>query len=194
MTTTAKKTKAPRKLALTSRAKMGAARKAKGLKAMIADLAETVAQTATPFIAATGLDGDTAVPAEQIGEPVSPAPKAKAPKGKASIRATVDQVRAENEAAHVARMDACTQAAEAVTGLSNIKGIESAAACRYVEMLSGDGVTARAVETATGLTMRQRCRIDAALTAAGWRLHYKRNPERDPGDRFSTNLFWIERA
>jgi hypothetical protein len=202
MSTAAKtKTRKAAKLALTSRAKMGAARKPKGLKAMIADLAETVVDTATPFIAATGLDGDAGPAMETIGEPVSPAPKARAPKGNASIRAAVKEVRTENEAAHVARMDACTQAAEAARtdlaalDLDTLKGITVEQALHYAQLLAtSGGITARAVEEATGLTLRQRCRVDALLGRAGYKLRHKRNPDRVPGDRFTSSLFWIEKA
>ena len=83
-TTAAKKAPA-RKLALTSRAKMGkartpATRKAPAttnLKELLAASTEAVAERVAPVIAATGLDGDSGLPAEAIGEPVVPtaAPK-----------------------------------------------------------------------------------------------------------------------
>jgi hypothetical protein len=91
-TTTAKKSKASaRKLALTSRAKMGAGRKAPkaakpatpkaiGTIETLKDaLVASIEQVAAQIPAGPGLDGDAGVPAAQIGEPVSPA-KAKAKK------------------------------------------------------------------------------------------------------------------
>jgi hypothetical protein len=205
MTTTAKKAKARKlaKLALTSRAKMGAARKAKkaaaatDLKEQLAASVETVAERVEPVIVATGLDGDAGPGMETIGEPVAPAAKARAP----SIRATVKEARAENEAAHVARMDACTQAAEAArTDLAaldfdTLKGITVEQALHYAQLLAtSGGITPRAVEDATRLTLRQRCRVDALLGRAGYKLRHKRNPDRVPGDRFTSSLFWIEKA
>ena len=83
MTTTAKKTKAARKLSLTSRAKMGAARKAKparkpagDLKAALAASIEAVVERVEPVIATTGLDGDAGPAMESIGEVVQPVAKA----------------------------------------------------------------------------------------------------------------------
>jgi hypothetical protein len=75
-----------------------------------------------------------------------------------------------------------------------LKGIEPAAAQRYAEMLaSGNPVTPRAVETATGLTMRQRGKVDGLLGRAGYSLRFERNPDRDRADRFTANLYYITR-
>jgi hypothetical protein len=188
MTATRKPTKAKPvpKLALTSRAKMGAARKiSKATKkplslrqalrqaqdevaaaheqAHVARLdacAQAVEQIVAPVIAGIpGFDGDTAVLAEQVGEPVAPAIE--------------------------------------LTGVdfSAVKGVDPAAARQYFEMLaSGVEVSPREVETTTGLGLRQRCKVDHALYLAGWCLKHRRNPERDKSDRHTANLYWLERV
>jgi hypothetical protein len=76
---TAAKTRQPKKLALTSRAKMGDARKPKpakpapDLKATLEASLAAVAEKAAPLTTTIGLDDDAGVPTEQIGEVVTPA-------------------------------------------------------------------------------------------------------------------------
>jgi hypothetical protein len=191
---------------------MGAARKPK--KAPATPSKETDPQAAVEHVAGmlpavTGLDGDAGVPMEEIGEIVAPAKpvanKAAKPKtARAQVREHVKKVRAANDAAHARRMDACAQAAEAAAGrapvdvsavdFTNITGVEPAAARAYAELLaSGKGVTPRESETATGLNVSQRCKVDRRLGKAGYRLHYEPNPERDRADRHTANRYYLTR-
>jgi hypothetical protein len=157
----------PVRLSLTSRAKMGAARKPKkakpaGLKAQLAALVEQVVETVETVAPVVGLDSDQGPAPENVGEIVGP-----------QAQALVEETAGES-------------------GLSNIRGVTSEQALHYAQLLTGGWVTPKEVEELTGLNERARCKVDAALTKAGYRLVHKRNPERVAGDRDTANLYHLE--
>jgi hypothetical protein len=77
---------------------------------------------------------------------------------------------------------------------TSLKGVTPEAAQRYAEMLAAGNVTPRAAETASELSMRQRHKVEDRIRAAGYKLRFERNPDRDRSDRLTANLYWLERA
>lgn len=175
-TATARK---PVKLSLTSRAKSPRVAKTSKRASQPAntDLKELLAASIEAVAVTTGLDGDAAVPAAQIGEPVRAA-KAKAKK-----------------AEKAARPDRLAPVIKTLkVDLDGIKGVDPVPARTYAEMLASCvGVTPRDLATATGLDTRQRCKVDRRLFEAGYRLKHRRDPARaDKSDPLTAYLYWIE--
>ena len=148
--------------------------------------------------------------------PAKPAP-AKAKTARQQIKETVAEVRAANEKAHDRRVENCGQAAAKaldpkaaerelraritaralkLTGCNfeGIKNVDPAKAKQYAELLASGGVTPKAAEAATGLVERARWRVEDRLKEAGYKLRFERNPERVPGDRATSSLYYLEPA
>ena len=75
-----------------------------------------------------------------------------------------------------------------------IKNVDPAKAKQYAELLASGGVTPKAAEAATGLVERARWRVEDRLKEAGYKLRFERNPERVPGDRATSSLYYLEPA
>ena len=198
---------------MTKLTKTTAARKTNGKASIKPTVAKVRAENAKAHERRTEVCGPAAAKAESVvltadGQVIDAAavaePKGKARKLSLTSRAKMGAAKTRRVPAQ-AKVEAAerklrvrhTNRAAKLAGLdwSSLKGIDAAKAQQYAEMLaSGEGITAREAETATGLVMAQRWKVEKVLGAAGYKLRFERNPERDRSDKLTANLYRIERA